>query len=80
MAMWKLALLLVCFASMAPAAEKMSATQLIDLAKSKSPNLRTAITDSFDAKDLKEGTAWSGHGSDFFFATQASSQPSLLID
>ena len=78
--MWKLALLLVCFASMAPAAEKMSATQLIELAKSKSPNLRTAITDSFDAKDLKEGTAWSGHGSDFFFATQASSQPSLLID
>lgn len=78
--MWKLALLLVCFASMAPAAEKMSATQLIDLAKSKSPNLRTAITDSFDAKDLKEGTAWAGHGSDFFFATQASSQPSLLID
>jgi len=78
--MWKLALLLVCFASMATAAEKMSATQLIDLAKSKSPNLRTAITDSFDAKDLKEGTAWSGHGSDFFFATQSSSQPSLLID
>ena len=78
--MWKLALLLVCFASMASAAEKMSATQLIDLAKSKSPNLRTAITDSFDAKDLKEGTAWSGQGSDFFFATQASSQPMLLID
>jgi len=65
---------------MASAAEKMSATQLIELAKSKSPNLRTAITDSFDAKDLKEGTAWSGHGSDFFFATQSSSQPSLLID
>jgi len=65
---------------MASAAEKMSATQLIELAKSKSPNLRTAITDSFDAKDLKEGTAWSGQGSDFFFATQASSQPMLLID
>ena len=78
--MWKLALLLVCFASMAPAAEKMSAMQLIDLAKSKSPNLRTAITDSFDAKEVKEGTAWAGHGSDFFFATQASSQPMLLID
>jgi len=65
---------------MAPAAEKMSAMQLIDLAKSKSPNLRTAITDSFDAKEVKEGTAWAGHGSDFFFATQASSQPMLLID
>ncbi len=78
--MWKLALLLVCCACIAQAAEKMSATQLIELAKSHSPNLRNAITDSFDAKDLKEGTAWSGHGSDFFFATQASSQPLLLID
>ena len=78
--MWKLALLLVCFACLAQAAEKMSATQLIELAKSNSPNLRNAITDSFDGKELKEGTAWSGHGPDFFFATQASSQPSLLID
>ena len=58
----------------------MSAPQLIDLAKSNSANLRDAITASFDARDLKEGTAWAGHGPDFFFATQAPSQPSLVID
>ena len=78
--MWKRALLLLCFIAPAVAAEKMTAPQLIDLAKSNSANLRDAITASFDAKDLKEGTAWAGHGPDFFFATQAPSQPSLVID
>ncbi len=62
------------------AVEKMSAPQLIDLAKANSASLREAITSTFDTKDLKEGTAWAGLGPDFFFATQASSQPSLLID
>jgi len=33
------------------------------------PALRDAITATFDEKDLKEGTAWAGHASDFFFAT-----------
>ena len=78
--MWKHALLLLCFIAPAVAAEKMTAPQLIDLAKSNSANLRDAITASFEAKDLKEGTAWAGHGPDFFFATQAPSQPSLVID
>ncbi|MGA9813355.1 MAG: alpha/beta hydrolase-fold protein [Terriglobales bacterium] len=78
--MWKRALLLLCFITPAIAAEKMSAPQLIDLAKANSASLREAITSTFDAKDLKEGTAWTGHGPDFFFATEASSQPSLLID
>ena len=58
----------------------MSAPQLIDLAKSNRAGLRDAITASFEAKDLKEGTAWAGHGPDFFFATQAPSPPSLMID
>ncbi len=61
-------------------AEKMNATQLIELASSKSPGLRDAITASFDAKALKEGTAWAGRGPDFFFATEAASEPALLID
>ena len=76
----KYALLLACIAVSAIAADKMSAPQLIDLAKSNSAGLRDAITSSFDAKDLKEGTAWAGRGPDFFFATQAPSQPSLVID
>jgi len=62
------------------AAEKSTAPQLIELAKSNAAGLRDAITVTFDAKDLKEGTAWVGRGSDFFFATEAASQPSLIID
>jgi len=78
--MWKLALLSLFFIASAIAAEKATAPQLIDLAKSNSPGLRDAITSSFDGKDLKEGTAWSGRGPDFFFATEAPSQPALVID
>ncbi len=78
--MWKRALLLLCLVAPAIAAEKMNAPQLIDLAKSNSPGLRDGIAASFDAKDLKDGTAWSGHGPDFFFVTLAPSQPSLIID
>ena len=53
------------------AAEKSTALQLVDLAKTNSPALRDAVTNTFDAKDLKDGTAWSGHGPDFFFALEA---------
>lgn len=62
------------------ASVKPSAEQLIQLANTHSPDLREAITSSFEHEDLKQGTAWVGHGSDFFFATHADSKPSLLID
>jgi enterochelin esterase family protein len=62
------------------AAEKLNATQLIELAKSKNPGLRDAITASFEAKALKDGTAWAGRGQDFFFAAEAASEPVLFID
>ena len=62
------------------AADKLTATQLTALAKSASPGLGDAITSTFDAKDLKEGTAWAGHGHDFFFAVQGQPGPQLLID
>jgi enterochelin esterase-like enzyme len=62
------------------AADKSTATQLIELAKSGNPRLRDAITSTFDAKDLKEGTAWIARGPDFFFAIEAPSQPALFID
>ena len=75
--MWKLVCLSLCLCIPAIAAEKMSAPQLIDLAKSNPAGLHDAVTGTFDAKDLKEGTAWAGRGPDFFFATQAPSQPSL---
>jgi enterochelin esterase family protein len=62
------------------AAEKSTTTQLIELAKTPGAALREAVTATFDAKDLKEGTAWAGHGSDFFFVLEAKSQPQLFID
>src|SRR5690349_9440347 len=64
----------------ARAAEKSNATQLIALVKSNSPRLRDAITATFEAKDLKEGTAWAGRGPEFFFALEARGKPQLLID
>src|SRR6478735_1738854 len=45
------------------AAEKSNAVQLTELARSPSPKLRDAIVATFEAKDLKEGTAWAGLGS-----------------
>jgi len=79
-AMRKLACLPLFLAVCAFAADKLSAPQLIDLAKSNNPALRQAIESSFTAKDLQEGTAWAGHGPDFFFAVQSTAEPSLAID
>jgi enterochelin esterase-like enzyme len=62
------------------AAEKLTAPQLVALADSGAPGLRDAIVASFDAKDLKEGTAWAGMGADFFFAVEADSPAWLVID
>src|SRR6185312_12316120 len=60
--------------------EKSTAPQLIELAKSNSSQLQSAIVATFDAKDLKEGKAFIGQGPDFFFATESSSKPALFID
>ena len=78
--MWKSALLLISLLSSMYAADKMTAPQLIQLAKSRSSGLSEAITASFAAKELKNGTAWAGRGPDFFFVTEAASRPVLLID
>jgi enterochelin esterase-like enzyme len=62
------------------AAAKSTVNELTNLANTASPDLRNAITTTFDSKQLAAGTAWLGRGLDFFFATQAPSQPELLID
>jgi len=62
------------------AAQTRSASELVQLAKENSPHLQQAIQDTFSAKDLEAGTAWSGHLHDFFFAVRAPSRPVLLID
>ncbi len=62
------------------AADKHTAPELIALAAAHSPDLRAAIDSTFDAKDLKAGNAWAGHGPDFFFAVESASAPALVID
>jgi len=77
---WLLLLLTLPATANTPAPTRLTAPQLIALANAKDPTLRDAITATFDAKDLKAGTAWSGHGPDFFFAIESASQPTLIID
>jgi enterochelin esterase-like enzyme len=64
----------------ATAPKKSTALKLIALANAHDPSLAAAISATFDTKDLKAGTAQSGHGPDFFFAIDAASQPTLRID
>jgi enterochelin esterase-like enzyme len=64
----------------ASAADKITAPELIQLAKSNSQSLQQAITGRFESKDLTNGTAWAGHGSDFFFAVKSAAKPILMID
>jgi enterochelin esterase family protein len=73
-------LLALLLATSAFAADKLTAPQLSQLARSNPAGLREAITAAFDPKELKAGTAWSGRGPDFFFALEASSRPTLFID
>ena len=64
----------------AAAAEKSNAAQLVAMAKAADPKLRDAVTATFEAKDLNEGTAWAGRGPDFFFAVATAAKPQLVID
>jgi enterochelin esterase-like enzyme len=78
--MKKIATVLICLLGSVFGAEKKSALELIDLAKAHSPILQAAITDTFESKALKEGTAWAGRGPEFFFAVESAAQPSLVVD
>jgi enterochelin esterase-like enzyme len=79
---WAVGFAIITWFAQPPAwsAEKSTATQLIELAKTRSSALGEAISGTFDGKDLKEGTAWAGRGSDFFFAVASNSKPQLIID
>jgi enterochelin esterase family protein len=66
--------------SAAWSADKLTAPQLVEMAKAHSPELRAAIEATFDAKQLKAGTAWAGRGAQFFFAVESEDAPMLVID
>ncbi len=53
---------------------------LTTLAQAHGPNLQQAIRATFPAKELSEGTAFRGHLHDFFFAIEAPTAPTLLLD
>jgi len=80
MAMKNVAIVLFCLTGFALGAGKKSATELIALANSHSAELQAAIRETFDAKALKEGTAWAGRGPEFFFTVESAEQPLLAID
>jgi enterochelin esterase-like enzyme len=62
------------------AQEKLGALDLVRLAKSGSPELARSITQTFSPTQLKEGTAAASHLSSIFFAVEAASKPTLMID
>jgi enterochelin esterase-like enzyme len=72
-------LVLISAVSMA-AAQKLGAPELIALANGHSSELRAAIEASMEAKNLKEGSAWIARGPEFFFALEAATEPTLMID
>ncbi|MBS1851343.1 MAG: esterase [Acidobacteria bacterium] len=74
------ALLACSLGSTAQTAHKLTATELIELAKSNPSALPAAIPATFEAKKLEEGTAWLGHGADYFFAMETATKPELLLD
>ena len=57
-----------------------TAIRLVELSTAHPEELRAAIEADFTPEALNDGTAWSGHGADFFFAVSTKSQPSLMID
>jgi enterochelin esterase family protein len=77
---WVLFLFAVVMAPFAWSAEKLTAAQLVELAKAHDAGLRAGIEATFDAKKLEAGTAWAGHGSQFFFAVDSDAAPELVID
>lgn len=78
--MKRIASTLLLLAAAALAAEKMTAPQLIEMARKNPAGLRAALVDTAGAAKIKDGTALVGHGADFIWAVDASSRPTMQID
>jgi enterochelin esterase-like enzyme len=72
--------LTVAAAYSAVAQQRVNTVDLIRLAKSGGPELAKAISQTFTPNELTEGTAFRSHLSSVFFAIEASSTPTLMID
>lgn len=76
----RLTTLLLLAAALPLAAQKPTASELIDLARKPTPKLREAITAAFADADLKKGTAFAGQGPDFIWAVETAQLPSLFVN
>ena len=61
------------------AQEKPSAIDLLRLAKSGSPALEQSLRPTFNANELRDGTASKGHLSSFLFVIETPSRPTLIV-
>jgi hypothetical protein len=64
----------------AQAADKLTAPQLIELARQKSHDLGEALDASLGEEKLKKGTAFAGEGPDFIWAVESEARPEIYID
>jgi enterochelin esterase-like enzyme len=75
-----LAIMILASTRVGFAQEKPGTVELLRLAKSGSPELERSIRQTFDAKELSDGTATKGHLSSFLFVIETASKPTLMID
>lgn len=67
-------------AAQTPDPQSPPATELVHLARQKSPLLEQAIQASFPARAVELGKVWAGQQHDFFFTVRSHSKPQLVID
>src|ERR1700730_15350614 len=70
-------LMVVCSAR---AADKLSARQLIELARQKPSGLADALRTSLGEDQVNKGVAFAGEGPDFIWAVQSDARPTLYVD
>ncbi len=63
-----------------PDPQSPPATELVQLARQKSPLLEQAIRAAFPARAIELGRVWAGQQHDFFFTVRTHSKPQLVID
>ena len=73
--------IILAFCAAALTAQKMEVPALLNLAKTPAnPAFVPALNETLTAAAIKAGTAVTGYGPDFLFATEAPTAPDLYID
>src|SRR5207245_9746878 len=62
------------------AADRLTAPQLIELARQKAHNLAEALGASLGEEKVKKGTAFAGEGPDYIWAVESEARPEIYID